>query len=294
VVTSKEEEQVRLRDAHNARLRTSGTVTLRLQTGARIVPVPFLVVDDLSVPVILGGTFIDDNAHAILPQDRSIRWTDGSVTAILRGPLDDGDLSMGVSRVLRSTHRTRLPPSAATVVWVRTMWGGLGQVFGASRLFTTHGVTIANGVHDIVPELSFPVIVTNLDAREVILRQRANVGYVELLTTGIVQVPHGAPHETLPAPAFTTAAAAEGVVGAVSGTRCDLTPGRGPDTTAPADGGPAMPARHRDPGEGDALPAAGAPVPQPQVEDVELPDADPALHAHIRRMLDQHKAMWTG
>ena len=32
VVTSKEEEQVRLRDANNARLRTSGTVMLWLQT----------------------------------------------------------------------------------------------------------------------------------------------------------------------------------------------------------------------------------------------------------------------
>jgi len=103
VVTSKKEERVRLRDPNNARLRTSGTVTLWLQTGARIVSLTFLVVDDLSVPVILGCTFIDDNAHAILPQDRSIRWTDGSVTEILPGPLDDGDCSMGVSWVIRST-----------------------------------------------------------------------------------------------------------------------------------------------------------------------------------------------
>ena len=44
----------------------------------------FLVVDDLLVPVILGCTFIDDNARAIMPQDRSIHCTDGSVTAILR------------------------------------------------------------------------------------------------------------------------------------------------------------------------------------------------------------------
>jgi len=116
VVTSKEEERVRLRDANNTRLRTSGTVTLWIQTGARIVPVTFLVVDDLSVPVILGCTFIDDNTHAILPQDRSIRWTEGSVAAILRGPLDDGDRSMGVSCVLRSTCKTLLLPSAASVV----------------------------------------------------------------------------------------------------------------------------------------------------------------------------------
>jgi len=142
VGTSKEEERVRLRDANTARLRTSGTVTLWLQTGARIVLVTFLVVDDLSVPVILGCTLIDDNVHAILPQDQSIRWTDGSVTAILRGPLDDGDRSMGVACGLRSTCKTPLPPSAASVFWVRTVWGGLGQVFGASRLFTTHGKTI--------------------------------------------------------------------------------------------------------------------------------------------------------
>jgi len=30
------------------------------------------------------------------------------------------------------------------------------------------------------------------------------------------------------------------------------------------------------------------------VEDVDLPDADPAPHDRIRRMLDQHKDMWTG
>jgi len=140
--------------------------------------VTFLVVEDLSAPVIQGCTFIDDNAHAILPQDRSIRWTDGSVTAILRGPLDDGDRSMRVSCVLRSTCKTRLPPSAASVVCVRTMWGRLVQVIGASCLFTTHGITIANGVHDIVPGLFFPVIVTNFGLREVVFRQRANVGYV--------------------------------------------------------------------------------------------------------------------
>ena len=76
----------------------------------------FVVVDDLSVPVIMGCTFIDDNAHAILSQDRSILLTDGSVTAIFREPLDDGDRSRGVSCVLCSTCKTRLPPSAASVV----------------------------------------------------------------------------------------------------------------------------------------------------------------------------------
>jgi len=208
--------------------------------------------------------------------------------------LDDGNRLIGVSCVLRSTHKTRLPPSAASVVWVRTMWGGLGQVFGASRLFTTRGVTIAIDVHDIVPGLSPPVIVTNFGAREVVLRKRASVGYIGLLTTGVVQVPHGASHGTTPTPASTTPTAAEGVVGAVSGTRCDPTPERSPDTTTPTDRGPGTPAQPRDPGKGGALPAAKTPALPPQVEDVDSPDADPAPYARIRRMLDQHKAVWTG
>jgi len=115
-VPSNKDEQVRLRGANNARLRTRGTATLCLQTGARIVPMTCLVDEDLSVLVLLGFRLIDDNAHAILPQDLSIRGTDGSVTAILRKQLDDGDRSMGVSCVRRSSCKTRLPPSAATVV----------------------------------------------------------------------------------------------------------------------------------------------------------------------------------
>jgi len=160
VVTSKVEELGLLRDANNARRRASSTATLWIQTGARIDPMTFLVVKEFSLPVILGCTFIEDKAHAILPPDRSIRWTDGSVTAILRGPLEDGDRSMGVSCVLLSSCMTLLPPSVAAVVWVRTMWGGSGQVLGASGLLTTHGVTTANGVQDTVLWLSFPVIVT--------------------------------------------------------------------------------------------------------------------------------------
>ena len=140
------------------------------------------------------------------------------------------------------------------------MWGGLGQVFGASRLFSTHGVTIANGVHDSVPGLSFPVFVTNFGAREVILRQRDNVGYVEQLTTGVVQVPPEEPPGTPPAPAFTPAMAAEGVVAAVSSTRDDLAPGRSLDPATAAGSRPATLARPRDSGEGGAVAAAALPA----------------------------------
>jgi len=114
----------RLRDANNRSLVTSGHIVVWVQAGARLVSHGFLVVDDLSVDVILGCDFIDEHAHAILPPDQQVRWRDGSATAILRGPLDDGDRTMGVSRVLRATSKTLLPAMAATVVWVRTQLGG--------------------------------------------------------------------------------------------------------------------------------------------------------------------------
>jgi len=144
----------------------------------------------------------------------------------------------------------------ATVVWARTICARPGQVFGTSRLFTAHSVTIASGVHDIVPGLSFLVIATNCGTREVVLRQRAIVGYAELLTTGIVQVPHGAPHRTAPTPVFTTPTAAEGMVGAVSGTLFETGPGKSACPAAPAGGTPATSARPRDSGERGALPPA--------------------------------------
>ena len=186
---------------------------------------------------------------------------------------------------------TRLQPSTASVVWVRTMWEGLGQVFGASRLFTTHRITIANGVHDIVPGLCFPVIVTNFGTREVVLRQRANVGYVELLTTGVVQVPLAADPGTSAVPAFTTPAPAESVVGAVSAVRGPARSRQGPESAAFAGGGEATPARPRDPGEAGPSPGGAPLVASVNVEDVDLPDADPALHTRIRHM---HQAMWRG
>ena len=171
--------------------------------------------------------------------------------------------------------------------------GGLGQVFGASRLFTTHGITIANGVHDIVPEMSFPVIVTNFGTWEVVLRRRANVFCVKLLTTGVVQVPLAAHPGTPAVPAFTMPTPAESVVEAVSATRGPLRHRRDLGAALLAGEGVATPARPRDPGKKGPLPGGALPVASVHVEDVDLPDADEALHIRIRNILGQHKVMWT-
>jgi len=103
VLTLKAKKQVRFQDANSARQRISGTVTLLRQAGDLIIPVTFFVVKTVSVPVILGCAFIADNAQAIHPKDRSIHWTEASVTDIMRRLLDDGDRPMGASCVFRSS-----------------------------------------------------------------------------------------------------------------------------------------------------------------------------------------------
>jgi len=136
--------------------------------------------------------------------------------------------------------------------------------------------------------------VTNFGTREVVLRQRANVGYVELLTTAVVQVPLAAHPGTSAVPAFTTPTPAESLVGAMSATWGPEGPRRDTGAAVLAEGGAATPARPRDPGEAGPSPGGAPPVSPVDVEDVDLPDADPALHTRIRHMLGQHQAMWTG
>jgi len=115
-----------------------------------------------------------------------------------------------------------------------------------------------------------------------------------LLKTGNAQVPRAAPPGASAVPAFTTPTTMEGVVGAVSGTRGSPAQGRNPGTAAKAGGGPASQARPRDPGEAGPSRGAAQPVAPVDMEDLNVPDADPSLHTRIRHKLGQHKAIWTG
>jgi len=174
------------------------------------------------------------------------------------------------------------------------MWGGLGQLFGASRLIKTYYVNIANGMDHIVPGLSCPVIVTNFGNREVVIRQEANVGYVELLTTGVVQMPPKAARGATPVPGFTAPPDGIAIVGTVSGSPHDPVSGGSRVTREQRAGATATPARPRYPGRGGAPKKGGAMTARPFVAEVDLPDAGTAFHAGMRLMMDKHKVMWTG
>jgi len=286
---------LRLRDANGNQLVTSGTISLLFRAGGLCVPCTFHVVASLSVPVLLGCDFLDAQAHAILPSDQAVRWRDGTASAIVRGPNDKIDRRATASRVLRLAYKTQLAPRSATIAWVRTPWGGLGQVFGASRLMTMYRATVANGVHEILPDIAFPVVISNFGDCEVTLRPKTAIGRVEVLTTGVIALPArpsadggGSVRVDVPArdPSFCAPRPAD------AGAAAELAP------TAAVDGAllVAEPTTGRGRLEGDfpeEAPEPPAPNP-PRVADVPLPEAPPHLHERIRAVLRRHEAMWSG
>ena len=304
---------LRLRDANGNQLVTSGTISLLFRAGGLSVPCTFQVVANLSVPVLLGCDFLDAHAHAILPSDQAVRWRDGTASAIVRGPDDKIDRRASASRVLRLAYKTHLAPRSATVAWVRTPWGGLGQSFAASRLMTMHRATVANGVHEILPDIAFPVVLSNFGDCEVTLRPKTAVGRVEVLATGVIALPSpadtgrdGPTRVEVPVdkPSFCAARSPGG------GGRASPAPSAGDPTElllsdqageVPRTEGhiPAEEPEATDEGPGTEghTPAGtpgGADTGPPRVADVPLPEAAPHLRERIRAVLHKHEAMWSG
>ena len=286
---------IRLRDVNRNQLVNSGTLSLLFWAGGLCVPCTFQVVASLSVPVLLGCDFLDAHAHAILPSDQAVRWHDGTASAIFRGPNDSIDRRASASRVLRLSYKTQLAPRSATFSWVRTRWGGLGQMFGASRLMFMYRATVINEVQEILPDIAFPVVISNFGDCEVTLRPTTAICRVEVLNTGVIALP------------------ARPSAGGGGPMRVDV-PARDPSFcgSRPADeGSPAVPlptaAVHGDLLMAELPEGAGGPegdppeeAPEPaapspsRVSDVPLPEAPPHLHDRIRAMLRRHEAMWSG
>jgi len=277
------------------------------------VPCTFQVVASLSVPVLLGCEIVNAHAHAILPSDQAVRWRDGTASAIFRGLNDKIDRRASACCVLRLAYKMQLAQRSATVAWVRTPWGGLGQVFGASRLMTMHRATVANGVHEILPDIAFPVVLSTFGACKVTLCPKTAVGRVEVLTTCVIALPSPADagrdgptrvEVSADDPSFCAARSPSG------GGRASPAPSAGDPTemllsNQAGEGPPTeghIPAEKPEAtGEGprtEGHTLAGTPgaldTGPPRVADVPLPEAAPHLHERIRAVLHKHEAMWSG
>jgi len=178
---------------------------------------------------------------------------------------------------------------------------------------TMHRATVANGVHEILLDIAFLVVISNFGDCEVTLRPKTAVGPVEVLATGIIALPSPAargragptridvPEENpsfCAAPSLSLGDRATPTPAAVGPTDplCMVQEGEDPRVAGHVPQGGAAWVEEDPRGEGPS--PAGAPEPghtgPPRVEDVPLPEAEPELQDRIRAMLHRNEAMWSG
>ncbi|GAB0497902.1 hypothetical protein MMPV_009239 [Pyropia vietnamensis] len=150
-----------IKDANGRIIRTTQAVTLMADIGNLTTEVDFLVCETLSVPCILGCSFINKHVEAIRPSKRVIDLhdADGSArgcTAIVRDltatPIHVNVAEVyadAVPAVVRLAKRTRFEAMTETVTPVHCDLAGLCQVRSVQRTHHRQGVTLANGLIDL-------------------------------------------------------------------------------------------------------------------------------------------------
>jgi hypothetical protein len=158
--------------AGGRRLRQRGTVSLHVELGKLRVKTQFLVVDNLLPDCILGCQFINRQVAAILPKEKQVRLVDNSIVPIIKqtDPLDPhpepGEPAGSPSIKVRVAKFCTIPAHAEARIWVQSAAPGLRFLQAYHREHDHTGVSMANGIANILPMEPFPVQVVNTSSRD--------------------------------------------------------------------------------------------------------------------------------
>ena len=168
----------RLAGANSNPLKLSAVVRLAIRLRNTTFRVPFVVVDQLAVPVLFGTAFIDAHARRIDIDAQKLDLRQGGSVAIVDGR---GELSTPTRRQGRQTGRADVreeAPQAIRIarcvtilaiyqacVHVTTAGKGLVSLELMSSLQHRHGVRLTNGVAEALPHQTFKVNVANVSRR---------------------------------------------------------------------------------------------------------------------------------
>ena len=161
--------------AGGRRLRQKGTVTLFVELGKLRVKAQFLVVEGLATECILGCQFINRHVAAILPKEKVVRLSDASTIQILKDsdpllPLEERvKTPEGPSTKIRVSKFTKVPSRSETLVWVQCSSPGLQFLQSLLKTHENLGISMGNGIADVLPSQPFPVKVINTSQRERVL-----------------------------------------------------------------------------------------------------------------------------
>ena len=167
------EPECRIVGAGGRKLRQKGIIILLVQVGQLRLKTKFIVVEELAAECILGCQFINRHVQTILPKDKKVILSDGSVISILHDseiPTPQGRQTVKSpdlvpSNKVRVAKFTTLTPRSETHVLVQCAAPGL-KFLQASLRGQSLGTYMANGVADIVPLRPFWVRVVNTSTKE--------------------------------------------------------------------------------------------------------------------------------
>mgnify|MGYP003497457797 FL=1 len=155
------EKKPRLVDANGSAIMFEGVASVRLQVGGLSMCTEFLVAKQLSVPLILGTSFIDENVEAIFPRERRIALRDMSEVSIGQKIADILPVKIAKDYYV--------PASSEFVVAVTSKRTGISEI--RQSPMRSRKIVAANGITELPASGAFLIHLANFSDKEIFLRK---------------------------------------------------------------------------------------------------------------------------
>ena len=291
--------------ANSNPLRLTAVVRLAVRLRNTTFRIPFVVAEQLAVPVLLGTAFVDAHVRSIDIGGQKLELRHGGSIAIVDGNRESTtptrrhgrhtsrpDARDEAPQVIRIARWVTIPVMSQARVRVTTAGRGLVFLEQKPSLHHRHGVRLTNGVAEVLRNVTFDVVVANFSRRKRRLPKHTVLGYAKRNPLAILT-----PERKV----------AEGIAHALHLT--DLT-----DQVGEAGVGRSNSDDKTTPGESEVDTDERSPIFQPTAEGTVRPqEKDPAnpsmdwekeidlsyiddemLRGHVLEMLRRHLSLWSG
>jgi len=186
-------------DVNGGWLPIVGSVCLVLALGGSTFYISFGVVYNMSVPAILGASFMDIATKNIATREQHVELLNGTKVPIRRDGAHKGHPIASVSAVcacpqggtakLRPARRTWVEPGTIAHIPVKGNYTGHGFVTGRPLLYHNHGIQVAQGPAIMEAGEPIPVQVMHLGATPLRLTTDMTVVFIDPYEGQTYEVP---------------------------------------------------------------------------------------------------------
>jgi len=186
-------------DVNGAWLPIVGSACLGVALGGQTSYNSFGVVDNMSVPALLGASFMDIATKNNATQEQHVELLNGTKVPIRRDGARKGHPIASVSAVcacpqggtakLRPARRTWVKPGTIAHIPVKGTYTGHGFVTGRPLLYLNHGIQVAQGPAIMVAGEPITVQVMHLGATPLRLTTDMTVGFIDPYEGPTYEVP---------------------------------------------------------------------------------------------------------